>query len=58
VNECLYVFDGGSERERPNAASFAIEGHHIVTARWAVLKHEHLAAAFITQIEQLIASAP
>jgi hypothetical protein len=58
VNERLHVFDGGSERERSNAAGFALERYDIVSARGAVLEHKYLSAALSAQIEQLVACAP
>src|SRR5580693_3422636 len=37
--------------ERPDAASLAIERHHVVAPRRPVLEHKDLAAALITQIK-------
>jgi len=58
MNERLHIFDRRGERERPDAAGLAIERHHIVAARWAILKNEYLPATLIAQIEQFIACAP
>ena len=58
VNERLHVFDRRGECERPDATGLAIERPNVVAARRPVLKHKHLTAALITQVEQLIAGAP
>ena len=58
VKQRLHVLDRGGERERSNAACFAVESDYIIAARWTVLEHEHFPAALIAQIEQLVASAP
>src|SRR6266436_8423822 len=58
VQQSLHIFDYCGECERTDAAGFAIERNHIVTPRRAILEHEHLPAAFASEIEQLISHTP
>src|SRR5215470_7583034 len=58
VEQRLHIFYRRGICERRDAASFAIERHYIIAARWAVLEEKHLTAPFIAQIEQLVADTP
>jgi hypothetical protein len=58
VQQRLHVFDCRGVGERPDATGFAVIAHHVVAPARAVLEHEHLPAAFRSQIEQRIAGTP
>src|SRR4051812_41603196 len=57
VQKPFHVFDNGSECLRANGGGVAIERHHVVAPGRPILKHEDLAPAVGTKVEQLVASA-